>query len=176
MTLAPLDILTIEASIVERLRATVTGVEVASFPDRPEGWRQTHRVGSILVAYRGAGYGQHRDTGFVIQDRRCEFDIHVVARDLGRHQGAYAFLEAVRVALTGWRVPGCSKMAPTRERFIGRNDGVWTYAITFAVVAPALEMTDDEAAPLLTRLVLADDTETHVFERPASDGGSLPEE
>ena len=120
----------------------INSIEIAHYPDRPETWRLTHRVGAALVMYKGAQYGELLDTAAIIQERKLEFEIAVMMRDLGwavggdpsgPSPGAYAIIEAIRTALTGYRIPGCRKMYPVREKFVKRDKqgGVWTYASTF---------------------------------------------
>ena len=48
----------------------------------------------------------------------------------GTSPGAYAIIEAIRTALTGYLIPGCRKMYPLREKFVKRDKqgGVWIYA------------------------------------------------
>ncbi len=164
-----IDIATVENAIVTQLRASVGAqVEVARFPDSPESYRLTHRIGAALVTYRGATYGELRDMGAIIQERQLEFEVNVVVRDLGWAVGAdpggtspggYAILEAIRTALTGFQIPGARKMFPLRERFIERDrqGGVWIYAITFALVTVAVESSSAPGFPLFVKGI-ADET------------------
>ena len=156
----PLDIATLEAAVVGRLSAQVAGVEVAHFPDRPEAYRLTHRVGAVLVRYEGAGYGKLIDSAAIVQERTLKFEVAVMMRDLGWNTGgaasgstpgAYAIIEAVRAALTGYRVPGCEKAYPLGERFVRRDreGGVWIYSITFALRTVAVEPGTLDSYPLL---------------------------
>src|SRR5579862_8441825 len=146
----PLDIATIESAIVTQLRAQINSIEIAHYPDRPETWRMTHRVGTALVIYKGAQYGDLLDTASVIQERKLEFEVAVMMRDLGwsvggaasgPSPGAYSIIESVRAALTGFQIPGCRKMYPLREKFLERDKqgGVWRYASTFALSTVAVE-------------------------------------
>lgn len=158
----PTDVGTIEAAIVARLRSQIQSIEVVHYPDRPETWRMTHRVGSALVIYRGATYGKQLDTAAVIQERTLEFEVALMMRDLGwsvgseasgPSPGAYAIIEAVRGALTGYAIAGCRKMHPIREKFVEREKqgGVWIYALTFAVATLALERSEAEEFPAFIR-------------------------
>jgi hypothetical protein len=158
----PLDIETIETALVNRLNALITGIEIAHFPDQPETYRMTHRVGAALVRYEGAEYGKLVDTAAVVQERVLKFEVTVLMRDLGWSlggpasggtPGAYAMIEAVRAALTGFRVPGCEKTYPLRERFLKRDKqgGVWIYTIGFAMRTMAVEPSTPDSYPLLTR-------------------------
>src|SRR5277367_5002175 len=140
----PIDIATIETAIISQLSSQINSIEIAHYPDRPESWRLTHRVGAALVMYKGAQYGELLDTSAIIQERKLEFEISVMMRDLGwavggdpsgTSPGAYALIEAIRIALTGFLIAGCRKMYPVREKFVKRDKqgGVWTYASTFAL-------------------------------------------
>ena len=154
----PLDIATIENAIVTQLRAQIHSIEIAHYPDRPETWRMTHRIGTALVIYKGAQYGDLLDTAAVIQERKLEFEVSVMMRDLGwsvggdasgPSPGAYSIIESIRAALTGFQIPGCRKMYPLREKFLKRDKqgGVWTYASTFALITIAVEGTPPENFP-----------------------------
>jgi len=156
----PLDVETIETAIVNRLSAQIGTIEIAHFPDKPEAYRMTHRIGAALVRYEGAEYGRLIDTAAIVQERTLKFEVTVMMRDLGwtlggaaggGTPGAYAMIEAVRAALTGFQVPGCDKIYPLRERFIKRDKqgGVWIYAISFALRTAAVEPSTPDNYPLL---------------------------
>jgi Gp37 protein len=156
----PLDIETIETTVVNRLSAQITGIEIARFPDQPEAYRMTHRIGAALVRYDGAEYGKLIDSAAIVQERTLKFEITIMMRDLGWNlggkagggtPGAYAMIEAVRAALTGFQVPACEKTYPLRERFLKRDKqgGIWIYAITFAMRTVALEPSTPDNYPLL---------------------------
>jgi hypothetical protein len=159
---APLDIATIESAITAQLRAQVSAIEIAQFPDKPAAYRLTHRIGAALVAWRGATYGALIDTAAVVQARRLEFEITLLVRDLGwsfggdpsgPNPGAYALLEAIRAALTGLQLPGCRKMFPLREQFLGRDPqgGVWTWSALYALETMALEVSTQETFPIFVK-------------------------
>ncbi len=157
-----IDIATIEDAIVNQLSSQINSIEIAHYPDNPETWRMTHRVGAALVMYKGAQYGELLDTAAIIQERKLEFEIAVMMRDLGwavggdpsgPSPGAYAIIESIRTALTGFRVPGCRKMYPVREKFVKRDKqgGVWTYASTFALSTVAVEASPPDGFPLFVK-------------------------
>lgn len=158
----PLDIATIESAIAAQLRAQVTAIEIAQFPDKPAAYRLTHRIGAALVAWRGTTYGALIDTAAVVQVRRLEFEVTLIVRDLGwsfggdpsgPNPGAYALLETIRAALTGWRLPGCRKMFPLREQFLGRDPqgGAWTWSALYALETMALEASTQDNFPLFIK-------------------------
>jgi hypothetical protein len=47
----PLDIAAIETAIVNQLSNQINTIEVTHYPDRPESYRLTHRVGAALVRF-----------------------------------------------------------------------------------------------------------------------------
>jgi len=169
-----IDIATIEDAIVSQLRSQISSIEITHYPDSPETWRMTHRVGAALVMYKGAQYGELLDTAAVIQERRLEFEIAVMMRDLGwavggdasgPSPGAYAIIESIRAALTGYQIAGCRKMYPVREKFLKRDKqgGVWTYASTFALSTMAVEGVPPNNFPLFIKgIALEEGEETSI--------------
>lgn len=157
-----IDIATIEDAIVTRLSSQINSIEIAHYPDSPETWRLTHRVGAALVRYNGARYGELLDTAAIVQERKLEFEISIIMRDLGwavggdpsgPSPGAYAIIEGIRAALTGYWIPGCRQMYPVREKFVKRDKqgGVWTYASTFALSTVAVEASQPDQFPLFIK-------------------------
>ncbi len=158
----PVDVASIQTAIVARLSAIVTSIEVVHFPDYPKNYRLTHRIGAALVVYRGSEYGRVEDTASIIQERKMEFDVTVLVRDLGwsvggtraaTSPGAYAILEAIRAALTGYRIPGARKIFMVREKFVERDadGGVWMYLITIGLTTMTLEPSTTDDHPLFIK-------------------------
>lgn len=141
---APTTITQLEAGIVARLTDQVVGLAIAPFPDKPATYRLTHPVGAILVAYRGAEYSEPDAVDEVVQERTLHFDLHVLARSLGGHAGAYVHLEAARASITGYQVDGFRKLVPRREAFLGEKEGVWMFALTVAAGTAAAELEEEE--------------------------------
>jgi hypothetical protein len=157
-----LDIATIETAIVSRLQAMVTAIEIVHFPDNPKNYRLTHRIGAALVVYRGSDYGRLVDTRSIIQERKMEFDVTVLVRDLGwsvggppgaTSPGAYAILEAIRAALTGYQIPGARKIYMVRDKFVERDTegGLWIYLLSFVLTTMAVEVSTTEDFPLFIK-------------------------
>jgi len=159
----PLDIATLEAAIVTQLAGALGNlIEVAHYPNNPDTYRLTHRIGAALVQYVGAEYGPPEEVGLVAQQRMLEFAVVVMMRDLGwayggpaggTSPGAYQMIEAIRVALAGYRLApdlAATKLRPVRERFVKREDGVWHYAIHFTTRTVAVENYMAPAFPLFT--------------------------
>lgn len=145
----------LEQGITGRLRTRVSAVAVDPYPGDPLTYRLMHPVGALLVCYQGGDYGDPAGLGVVAQDRTLAFVVFVVARELTGHAGAYVWLEAARLALTGYEVPGFAPLIPRRERYVGQKDGVWVYGFTVSAETEAVQETDEEAGALLRRLTLA---------------------
>jgi phage gp37-like protein len=146
----------IEDALIARLKSKVPQLQVDSFPDKPSEFRLLHPKGAILVRYQGSKYSEPQTMGAVVQGRAVEFDIILVMRNLRDHAGIYAHLDAVRLALTGYRVPGCEKFYLTREEFIDETDGIWQYGIRVATELPNVELPEDEVLPLLKKATATD--------------------
>lgn len=159
----------IEKAIVERLAAQLAGVKVEAFPDKPDTYNMHHPKGAVLVAFGRSTYSQPRATDLVVQERRIEWDITLVMRNLRDHAGAYDVLDAVRLILTGWQPPACRKMMPVREQFLDQRQGVWTYVMTMACATTVVECAEEEDLPLLKRISTEDDFGT--TQAPRGDGG-----
>lgn len=144
---APTKVVDLEDGVLARLRAKVSGVEVESYPDRPDTYRLKHQVGALLVAYRGAQYTMPEAVAEVIQERECSIDVVVVTRSLSGHRGSYHYLEAARLALAGHQVPGFRKLVPRSEQFVGYAEGTWTFAITLSAATVAAELAGDGGEP-----------------------------
>jgi hypothetical protein len=77
-----IDIGTIELALVARLASQITTVEVVHFPDVPQAYRLTHRIGSALVRYQGADYGPLHDTAAIVQERILKFAVSLLVECL----------------------------------------------------------------------------------------------
>lgn len=159
-----MSILERENAIIDRLKERIPGVAVEALPDIPaereldrvKEYRLMHPVAALLVVYRGSEFAPSESTDIIVQDERVYFDVIVVAKNLHGHGGAYTWLDAARIALTGFRIPGCDKMYPVDSGFVDEKKGTWFYGLTFAFTTPAIEMDEDEQLPLLKRITTID--------------------
>src|SRR5579863_10000584 len=71
----------------------------------------------------------------------------------GVSPGAYAMLEAVRIALSGFQVPGCTAMYPLHEKFVERDKqgGVWIYEMSFGLATAAVQALSEPNFPLFVK-------------------------
>ena len=132
----------IETEIIDRIKSKISDLHIEGFPDKPSEFKLTHQTGAILVHYQGGSYSDSKSVGCIYQDKKLEFSITVVTRNLRSYKGSYFYLDKVRQILTGFRPLGCTKMQPVKEDFISENNGIWQYAINFSLTTPTIEETD----------------------------------
>ena len=163
-------------------------VDVAHYPEHPETYRLTHRIGAVLVRYDGCEYSAVIDTDAVIQQRTFNWFIAVITRDLGwayggqpsgPSPGAYAVLEAVRSALTGFFVKGFRGMYPVSEEHEGRDKegGAWYYNARYRHWTMALEQSTTPNLALLQKVQAFEEGGQSTIASPAAPftfGGPAP--
>jgi hypothetical protein len=126
--------------VTGRLKAYITGLEIATFPDMPGDYRLRHPRGALLVHYAGSD----PDKG-----RRPRIAIRAVARFEG---DALLFLEAARLIVNGWQIPGCSRFEYAGDEFVEEKQGIWEYDIVFTTSSPAAPVGEDRLREKLTEL------------------------
>lgn len=151
-----MTLLDIEDALLAKIKEEVPWYEVKSYPDNPSKYVLTHPRGAVLVRFAGGKYGQTEDIGAMVQPRRTDWELTVVARHLRDHGGLYAVLDILRIGLTGYQVPGCRKASLLKEEFVSEANGIWQYAIWLAVPTVNVERAEDEDLPVLKRLTLID--------------------
>ena len=130
---------TIENQIIERIKQDIPELHVEGFPEKPAEFRLTHPKGAILVHYQGANYSESKSIGYIVQDKKLEFSVTVVTRNLRNHEGSYYYLDKILQILTGYKPDNCSKMQPSKEAFLSEDAGIWQYSINFLVTTPTIE-------------------------------------
>jgi hypothetical protein len=150
----------IETAILERLKAKLPKqLLIDGFPDDAKAYeRLPWDRGVILVAYRSSDFGEPKPMGLIAQDRTFTFEVQVRTKNLRTLQGAYAYLDAVRAALTGYRPLSADQLIPVSERFIEADDFVWTYALLFKCTAPYMEIPDAITEAPMIRLSFKNQT------------------
>ncbi len=159
-----MTILEIEKAIISRLKNKIQGLEISSFPEKPAEYRLLHAKGAILVRYAGCSYTEPLATDFIVQDRKINFEVNVVMRHLTSHEGVYAYLDAVRIALTGFKPPNCGKMYPVKEEFLTEEAGIWHYVITFSMSTKAVELEEEFQTALLKNITTIDKSSEETLE------------
>ena len=188
-----LDIATLEGAILAQLKSAASQsgnvlakMRLEHFPDRPEQYRLVNAAGAVLMRYHGSTFGELMATDIIAQEETLEFEITIIARDLGwayggpasgPSPGAYALIMAVRQALTGFRIQGCTKMWPVRSEYVRRDSGVWYYAIDFRFRTMSVEASTTETAPELAEGIALETgglTTVEVGAAPYTFGGAAP--
>lgn len=149
-------ILDLETALVNRLAAALPMLHVQAYPEQPAAYTLKHPRGAVLVGYGRSAFGDSEASGLIVQARQMEFDITVVSRDLRSHGGAYGYLDAARIALTGWRPEGAGKVVPVRDRFLGVHGGIWRYVLTVSLAAMTMETAEPEQSALLQQIAFAE--------------------
>jgi hypothetical protein len=126
--------------ITNRLKEHVSSVEIVPCAKAPDDYRLRHPRGALLVHYPRS----ENDRG-----RRSRFAVRAVARFEG---DALLFLEAARLILNGWQIPGCSRFVFSGDEFVDEKQGVWAYDIAFTISTPAAPVAGDAITNKLTAL------------------------
>jgi len=133
----------IAEKVTARLQAHITGLEIARFPDKPGDYRLRHPRGALLVHYAGSEAGGAR---------RPRIAIRAVARFEG---DALLILEAARLIINGWQIPGLSRFEYAGDEFVEEKQGIWEYDILFTTTSPAAPVGEDRLREKLTELGIA---------------------
>jgi len=138
-----MTIIEIENQIIEQIKSQINDLHIQGFPEKPSEFRLTHPKGAILVHYQGGNYSESKSLGYMVQDKKLEFSVTVITKNLRSHEGSYFYLDKVRQILTGYRPDNCSKMQPIKEDFLSEDNGIWQYSINFSLTTPTIEETED---------------------------------
>ena len=113
-----MNIREIENLIVEKLQQNFSDFQVIGFPEKPQEYILLHPIGAILVHYRGGSYSSTNSINFLSQDKKMEFGVTVVTRNLRSNSGSYETLDKIKNVLCGYKIAGCTKLTPTRKLHI----------------------------------------------------------
>lgn len=167
------QITAIEDAIIDRLKILLQtqglAAAVLPYPDGDlEKYEPIHHNGEILVAYVSEDDGPTESTDLVVQERELFFELTFVfnsLRSVGKVGGLYAHLEAVRMALTGFKPEGCTKKTTMAgiDRVKRYKKRWWQYTQTFRFTGLNIEITEEEQGLLLNRITIkSGDRETVV--------------
>ena len=134
-----MNIREIENCIINKLQQNFSNFQVAGFPEKPQEYVLLHPTGAILVRYCGGSYSSSNSIGYISQDKKMEFGVTIVTRNLRSNCGTYETLGKVKTVLSGYKILGCSKLMPTKENFISEQNGIWQYEILFTLTTPSVE-------------------------------------
>ncbi len=129
-----MSINTVENNIIAQLKANITDLKIEGFPDKPGDYKLLHPKGAILVHFRGGSYSEPEENAFIQQTVNLEFELTLLVKGLRHKSGAYAYINSITSALTGFTPQGCKKMYLTKINFLNEKNGLWQYALFFTVL------------------------------------------
>jgi len=133
-----------EAALIDKLKEAFPDLEVSPMPIRSQAVKVLGAKGDILLQYRSSAYAEPiaNNQGGFSQDRKPEWVCVLRSRDLSPKSGqtsAYALLDRIRVALSGFTIPGIpdvTRLVPVRDGFLDEVDGIWFYEMAFKHAVP----------------------------------------
>ncbi|OGG93588.1 MAG: hypothetical protein A2508_07895 [Candidatus Lambdaproteobacteria bacterium RIFOXYD12_FULL_49_8] len=134
----------IEAALIAKLSPVLPKFQVAAFPDKPEHYSLTGLEGAVLIRYLGSVYQTGQEFGptslqsleEVPGARVLSFELALLTRGLGQHQGVYPLLQQVLEQLTGFAPAGASELLPVKDGFMSYAQGIWCHFIHFTTTVP----------------------------------------
>lgn len=148
---ATLPILT---AVRDHLREQLAGYSVELFPDKPAQYRFMHPKGAVLVGYQGSRFGKLEDTGRIAQQRDLTLHLTVFGRGVHHDGAALDLLDALRLAVVGYRPPDCLPCHLISEQFLAEDGGAWQYQLLVQTETQQIEQYEAPSAPKLTTLHL----------------------
>jgi len=136
----------IENQIITKLQTNFSNLLVQGFPEKPSEFILLHPIGAILVHYRGGSFSSTDALSFISQEKKMEFAITLITRNLRDNNGSYELLDNIKKVLCGFKIQGCSKLTPNKEGFISETNGIWQYEITFTLSTPSVEDLEESEA------------------------------
>lgn len=148
---------TLAQHIVDRLaaRPALAKAKVEHFPDVvPKRWQMSGARVELLVIYEGGTDSEQQSFAPASTERTLLYTVAIFVRSLRGPEGAHATIEHVRQALFGWRSPlGGTAFVPVKDGFVGEDEGVWRFGVTFRTTIPDVaELAQPAGAPLLAPL------------------------
>jgi Gp37 protein len=160
----PLDLATAQTAIVGQLQTpfAATPIQVFGYPDLPDDgwWSQTQAPGYVLVAYDSTEFGPPIATSSMVQERRIDFEVLIIARqiawgDFGPTGVMQALIKVIKAQLTGFRIPGFRNGYFTGERFREKDPQgrIWVYAMRWRTITMEVKMETKYALAALQALI-----------------------
>jgi hypothetical protein len=97
-------LLAVESEIVNILDTALTDqVRVLAFPEKPIDQGGPRGVAAVYVRFAGLDLQMARGgRSPFVQQGEVEFEVRLLMKDLRSHVGAYALMESINRALSGW--------------------------------------------------------------------------
>ncbi len=91
-------------SVLAHLQAALPHYAIQLFPDNPAQYRFVHPLGAVLIGYQGSEFKELRDVDLIAQERSISLHFTVFGRGLNSDGAALDLLDALRLAIVGFRL------------------------------------------------------------------------
>lgn len=127
-------LLELEQAVIAQLKSAALGITVEPYPNSPNDYSLLDPVGAALVVIQGSRYEQPFN---LVQNRTTRIIVSLLVRNLSTHQGAYALIDAITVALLGWVPPlqgdgqSWCGLSAVSDQYVNESSGEWQYDLVF---------------------------------------------
>lgn len=143
--------LDIESAMLDRLKQALEPLPVEAYSDKD--YRFTHPKGAALLMLADIDLADTVDAYIVAEPASLVYEVLLKSRSLRDASGLYQMLRASRESLMGWTPPNCVKpMKLKKGRFLGHEDGAWSFSLLFVAEIIYVTDADPEIGPLLTEV------------------------
>lgn len=132
----------LENDIIAQLTPGLPGVDVLALPDTLADFTKSFKTGKITVAYKGSKFAQALSTNVLSQLETVEFELIVQARLLRGPNGVYAFMEAIKGLILGYKLTNTDKVYLIDQMLIVNDAKAETFTFAMAVACKRLVVED----------------------------------
>jgi hypothetical protein len=145
------------AAVIARLTAAIDGAKVEPWPDEPEKYRPQARVPILLVTLTEWLFTKPEGSSSDRVTRTYQLGVLVLTNSLKPGQGGPSLIDAVAIALGGWRPSGSGPIQLEAAQMIDRKDGLHRYVVRGTTSHPFPVGSDEDLSnPLITVIVEGD--------------------
>lgn len=141
-------------TVRDYLAAELPAYTVELFPDDPAGYRFMAPLGAVLVGYQGSKFARLDSLGLIGQQRDVTLALTVFGRGLNHDGAALDLLDALRLAITGYRPPDCEPCHLISEQFLAEEGGAWQYQLIAQTETQQVERRPADTRPKVSSLHL----------------------
>nr|DAS78134.1 MAG TPA: tail completion protein [Bacteriophage sp.] len=141
-------------AVRDYLAAELPAYTVELFPDDPAGYRFMAPLGAVLVGYQGSKFARPDGLGLIGQQRDITLALTVFGRGLNHDGAALDLLDALRLAITGYRPPDCEPCHLISEQFLAEEGGAWQYQLIAQTETQQVERRPADTRPKVSSLYL----------------------
>lgn len=146
-------------AVQQHLQAALPHIGVDVFPERPGDYSLTHPVGVVLVGYQGSKFTKLEALGMIAQQRDITLNLTVFGRGVHHDGAALDLLDALRLALVGYRPPNCQPCHLLAEGFLSEDGGAWQYELRAQTETQQVQQITEPNLPKLTSVYTRQSTD-----------------